>query len=887
MHDELRQKILANLEREYAFKRKGETYLREGKCPYCGRHEMYTSDEHPWVLRCGRQAKCGAEFHVKDLYTDLFDNWSERYKQTPANPTASADAYLQYARGFDLRHVQGLYTQENFFSPQLGYGSATVRFSLDGGWWERLIDRPQHFGKMKARFAPGMRLSGRWWASPKTQKKLQSVDHLWLVEGIFDALALEHHGITAVATLSSNQFPEHSLEELCQSQSRRPTLIWALDNEPGARAYTQQFVKRANALGFKCHAALIPQPPGRKVDWNDLHLRVMACQNTQERTLQWKQFITEARYQGDLLLARDAAEKGVLISLHTHKKAFPFEFQNQWYWFELDAKPVGDSEKENEENQKSKKDRMLKASQCKRIANCNPQALYFQRNTVTDDSRYVFRINFPHDAPSVKGTFTGAQVSSVSGFKKRLISLAQGAVFTGTSRHLDQLIEEKLYNIQTVETIDFIGYAREHACWILGDLAVRKGRRYTVNEEDFFEFGKLRLKTRITSIRLDIQPDSHGYRTEWLNWIWTCFGSSGLIALAFWTGSLYAEHIRATDKSFPFLEVTGEARSGKTTLLTFLWKLFGRSDYEGFEPPKSSLAGCSQAMSQVSAMPVVMLEADRKAPNKAYAKSFDWDEFKDYFSGGNLRTGSVKNSGNDTCDQPFRGTIVISQNAAVNASEAILTRIVKLHFKRPTVTTDSRIAADNLNALPVEAVSHFIIKACMVETRFLETFKKSFTTYESVLRQRKDLWLERVIKNHAQIMALIDCLALVIPLDRAYVNQAQSSIIAMAIERQDAISADHPLVNEFWKIYDYLENLYENSIVNHSRSPNKIAINLNHFYAQSLQYGQKAIDLNLLRKLLPDSRRHKFVRKNAAICSAIRSGHSNKPLTVKCWIFNS
>ena len=140
---------------------------------------------------------------------------------------------------------------------------------------------------MKARFAPGMRLSGRWWASPQTQQQLESAQTLWLVEGIFDALALEHHGIPAVATLSSNQFPEQSLIELAKRRSKRPTLIWALDNEPGARAYTLKFVKRARKLGYTCRAALIPQPPARKIDWNDLHLRVFACQEQQERTQQW------------------------------------------------------------------------------------------------------------------------------------------------------------------------------------------------------------------------------------------------------------------------------------------------------------------------------------------------------------------------------------------------------------------------------------------------------------------------------------------------------------------------------------------------------------------------------------------------------------------------
>lgn len=36
------------------------------------------------------------------------------------------------------------------------------------------------------------------------------------------------------------------------------------------------------------------------------------------------------------------------------------------------------------------------------IANCYPTALYYQANTITDESWYYFRINFPDDTPPIK-----------------------------------------------------------------------------------------------------------------------------------------------------------------------------------------------------------------------------------------------------------------------------------------------------------------------------------------------------------------------------------------------------------------------------------------------------------------------------------------------------
>ena len=526
------------------------------------------------------------------------------------------------------------------------------------------------------------------------------------------------------------------------------------------------------------------------------------------------------------------------------------------------------------------------------IANCYPQALYFQRNEVTDESWYYFRVDFPHDSGSVKNTFTGGQVAAASEFKKRLLSMAAGAVFTGSGQQLDKIMKDQLFGLKTVETIDFIGYSKLHGCYVFGDLAVRGGIVSVVNKEDFFEFGKLRLKTLQKSIAMHIQRDSKQYRTDWLPMLWLCFGAKGIVALAFWFGSLFAEQIRAQYKSFPFLEVTGEAGAGKTTLLTFLWKLLGR-EHEGFDPSKSTRAGRQRAMGQVSNMPVVLIEGDRNEPDKAHAKGFDWDELKDFYGGGTLGTKGMKTSGNETYEPPFRGAIAISQNADVSASEAILTRIIKSHFARPEVTTESRAAADNLNLIPVEQLSHFLLLAVRAEAQVMAKFAERVVIHEQQLRRLKEIRVERIIKNHSQLMALVDCLRLVCPLDDNHVATTHQALMVMALERQAAISADHPLVAEFWEVYEYLESLGEGPQVNHSTDPKLIAINLNEFAEKASEHRQNLADLKTLRGLLVNSRSHKWLESNKAIYSAVRASQAagnamfNKPTTVRCWIFQS
>lgn len=904
MPHEIRTEVLARLEQQFGLKRIARTdYMRKGECPSCNKKELYSRYDEPWFIKCGR-GKCGQQWHVKELFEDLFDDWSKRAPSTEKEPTATAKSYLQAARGFHLELIEGWYTQENYWSRELGIGSATVRFPLEkGGYWERLIDRPHRFGKQKARFAPGQSMRGYWWCPPSVD--LLEVRELWITEGIFDAISLLHHDIAAVSAMSSNAFPAESLKALKKScadaGTKLPRLVWALDNEPGAHRYTRRWVKQARELGFECEAAQIPQRE-RKADWNDLHQRWMFL-DEDKRAEQVAADLKEARHQGALLIAETAAEKALLMYEWRKRHEFHFGFGNRMYWFKLDMEKFNKAmlALESSENHDDKllNDRQMtekalsESGGVVEIANCYPQALYFQRNEVTDESWYYFRVDFPHDEPTVRNTFTGGQVAAASEFKKRLLGMAAGAVFTGTGGQLDKIMKDQLFALKTVKTIDYIGYSKEHGCYVFGDLAVRGGVVEKANAEDYFEFKQLRLKTLQKSIRLEIARTDEGYRPEWLDWLWTCFGTQGIAALAYWFGSLFAEQIRDEFQSFPFLEVTGEAGAGKSTLLMFLWKLFGRPDEEGKDPSKMSKAGLRRWMGQVSGMPLVLLEADRSDNDRATAKAYDWDELKPLFNGGTLGVTGVKTAGNETYEPPFRGAIVISQNATVAASEAILTRIVKLHFVRPQVTSQSRAAADNLNHLGAMDVSHFLLMATRAEAAVMETFRAQVKVHEAALRELKEIRIERIIKNHAQLLALLDALRLVVPLTDRQHAATQRELTGMALVRQSAVNADPSEVAEFWEVFDYLQSLSDDPVVDHSKNPDLIAINLNEFAERAAEHKQKLADVGTLRNLLPNSRSRKYIEHNKSVDSAVRAAFnrrnnmSQRGTTVKCWIFQN
>lgn len=906
MDIEIKREVLSRLERDFAFKPKrgadGAVWMRGGTCPTCNKKEMYTNQEHPWVLRCGRLQKCGTEIHVKELYADLFENWSNRFKKSPESPNAAADAYLKTARGFDLNKIKGWYSQENYFDHDKNIGSSTVRFALGGNdYWERIIDQPQRFGKKKAHFNFGAKYHGTVWTPPSMP---QAVEEIWIVEGIFDAIALMHVRIWAVAAMSCNNYPALWLSSLKEQYKvnglKLPKLIWALDGDSAGRTYAKRWNERAKTDDWSTCVAIIPQKGKAKRDWNDMF---------QHGHLQEKD-IKEYFYHGSLLTAESANEKALLMYNKQGNSHFHFDFDNRLYWFEFDIeayrKALDAMDRDGTADgmsEKERRDRALQASNTVRsIANCNPTALYYQANTLTDESWYYLRVDFPHDGKSFKNTFTGGQLSSASEFKKRLLAIAPGAVYMGNAQHLDYWLQRQLYEIKTVQTIDFIGFAKDEqkegkaltGTYVFNNIAVRDGKTYEINEEDFFDIGKLSIKSLNQSVSLAINSDIKDYSSDWVKPLWTAFKAKGIVALAFWLGSLFAEQIRHQQKSFPFLEVVGDPGAGKSTLIEFMWKLFGRRDYEGFDPSKSTLAARARNFAQVANLPIVLIESDRDSGNDSVKqKGFDWDELKTAYNGRSVRSTGVKNGGNDTREPPFRGSIVISQNATVSASDAMLQRICHIGLEAGGHTPATKNAAESLERMPVEQVSGFILRAAMAETKIMETFRDRSTFHEKALVARPDVKSVRLAKNHAQIMAMVDALSLLVPLDQEQIDLVQDELICMTVERQLAINADHPMVQEFWDVFDYIESDDPDTpILNHSRNEDEIAINLNHLVQVATDRRQQLPEINALKKLLRTSRFRKFIDVkpvNSSIHAHYNANKSQgtpaKSSTVKCWVF--
>ncbi|MDB5683560.1 MAG: phage-like protein [Sphingomonas bacterium] len=893
MRDDLLREVTQRLKRDYGLVDRGE-WLREGRCPECGaKKSLYTHAAKPWTVRCGRENNCGWEGKVKELYPEIFDDWSKRFKKTDREPNAAADAYLSHARGFDLLGLKGAYTEEWYQDRERNIGSATVRFPLPGGaYWERLIDQPGRFGDMKARFSPGKGYRGRWWQHPTDDAAtLASASELWLAEGIFDALALRGAGLTAVSLMSCNNYPEEALAELRRVAGDLgrvgPKLIFALDVGKAGVDYTRKFVERARKDGWAAGAAQVrPDGEGTKLDWNDL---AQAEKLTPE-------LLDEYRWNGDVTIAPNAAEKAFLIYQRHKTASFPLvhKVRQLWATFRIERiNEIVESRADSPEMSGLSYEEQWnlaarEAVEITELANCTFRTLYFQRDANLDEGAYYFRIDFPvvrdhPPRPIVKATFSGAACAAGAEFKKRLSSVAPGAQFTGTTQHLDKLMQRQWTAIRMVEAIQHTGYSIDHGAYLFGDLGVSNGRVCKKNEDDYFVFGKHSVKLRTTDQLLRISYDPDNLNLAWLPHVIAAFGSKGVVTLAFWMLSLFAEQIRSFQESLAFLEATGIPGTGKTTLFAFYWKLCGRTgNYEGFDPTKATNAGIARTLGQVGNLPVVLIEGDR-GQDTPHGRRFEWDELKTAYNGRAVRTRAIANGGMETFEPPFRGAIAIVQNDPVEASPAMRERIMAIHFDKAGWGPHTKVAAEALSRFDMADVSGFIVHAVRREALILERYRERFAVHETAMLKQPGIRNGRLAKNHAQLAAMLDAMRLVVTnLPDRDVELAHDQIRTMLTERQRAVEHDHPHVETFWERFDYIQSLETDATstwINHSRTADTIAINLVQFEQRCGDLRLSLPPINELKRLLRTSKARRFLDYKPV--------NSRVGKTVNCWCFHN
>ena len=805
--DEIIRRFVAETGAEPQPRSHAERY-KKGTCPSCGKRSLWIFADNPWKIQCDKANSCGYEISAREQYPDVFDNFSKRYaKEMETDSRAIAKAYLREARGFNTTLVNS-FSQESYTDFTTKATTPTVRFNMPGdGFWERLIENLESF-EQKARFKPGYSYKGLAWQAPDLD--VTKVKQLWVVEGIFDAIALLHHGFHAISAMSANNFPEDTLKTIFH-QKPNLELVIALDNDIVGRRACLKFVEKAREIGFRDIKVALT---GSDEDWNDQHLYDRFKPEDMERYF----------YNGALLTAKSPLDKAQLMYERNSFNQFFLEFGQKTYWIKVDAEAMNKGKEENEDGEAV--DSFKSACTVTQIANCTIDFLYAQQEIGTNEKYYF--LNVKTNKSQNKDAFSTKHLASASEFKARIMNTVTGAIFTGETKHLENIYSMKAESLRDVQTIDFFGYANEVNAYIFKNFAVKNGQVFKINSEEYFELPKnIYVKS---TFDMDKFNPAMEYQNTWAEDYFDVYGVKGITALAYWLGALFAEQIRAKFGSYPFLELTGDANAGKSSLLRFLWKILGRADYEGQNPNNGSKVGYLRTLAQVGNLPTVMIECE----------GFNLEDLKTLFDGGYLRT-----TGHNQL--------------------ALLQRLVYIHFDTSRHTPARREKAHRLETMDMADCSGFLLEVLKHENEVLNKLEEVFKEYEARIMALPDMNVTRIGLTHGLMLSLLDALAMIIDIPENLIIDTRNYICRIASERQVELKQDHPSLEQFWDAFDYLES--QGFQVNHSRHDDYIALNLNQFYSLCGELKQPLDDMKTIKKLLPNSIRYKYLEHNKNVNS--------------------
>lgn len=879
--------VIDRLIADFSLKRQGK-HLSQGRCPECGKKELHTHVDKPYSVKCNRINKCGYEETIKDLYPDLYEHFTKKYPSTDQDPNLTAKQYLSIARGFDVTKLDGWFEQGMIQHPETHVTTATVKFWLDkkkGVFWERLIDYTDsdNFDK-KARFIGAF--GGLYW-TPPTQKYIDPERPLYLVEGIFDAIALWFCGVQVASIMSSNNWPE----ELIKKLDKKQTIIWALDNNKAGIYAAKKYAEICKDRGFDTFLAI----PDLVKDWNDIY-KIRGVDGMFD-------VMDKALWNGAAVLTDSAAQTAAIHVAQT-RNAYRIFQKNNAYWeakydrqkLEKDLGAKDEPEIINEAFNRDTLDVLMddvflsqikSAIRLEKLSNCVAKFEYQQVDQYNDQDRLnYFEISYENGSPKSTISIPGTALADAGSFNQALLRHTPGARFTGGKQHIEHL-HEKLWFFKPakeVKTLNFIGYDKISGAYVFNDTAFLNGKRELINKQGFFDINRTTaIKSVNQDLRLKITTKFNHH--QFMEHFQGAYGERGLLVLAWWVGSLFAEQLRDHFQGYPFFELQGQASSGKSTLIKILWKLYGRPDYEGFNPLNSSFSAIDRNFAKVSNLPVVLIESDANDEQRN-GKKFNWEHLKNAYTGEPLKERGVQNGGNETVFNPFRASLMAAQNTPIEGSEATLSRFIHLPLDRTHHLPGGKEHAEILARADVQELSGFLPYMLQHEKEFVATVIERAPLHYKAM-ENLDIRIDRIRDNHAVLTALLEALIRYLPIDKNLLPGAYELIRDRALKRQIDTQVDHPAVHAMWDIYEYT-NVKEDQdadyggvkqIINHSAQNDTIAINLVHFEQICKERGIKPPDMLELKRHIRQSHRHAF-EDYKVVNSNIFKGKS-----VRCFVF--
>jgi hypothetical protein len=517
------------------------------------------------------------------------------------------------------------------------------------------------------------------------------------------------------------------------------------------------------------------------------------------------------------------------------------------------------------------------------ISNFTMKSLYHLVNG-TNDSKRIFQLQ--RNTGEIYLVEIASSEMKPEAFETILKS--KQCSFLGNAYNLKMIFIYCMDNETQANIIDALGWNREHHVYAFSNSVFNsKSELIRVNEVGIVTDPETKKNFYLPAFGLAHlnNPDYEGDRKfvfiegdldfkQWAEYYYQAFGNNGAIAVLFLILSVFWDIVFEQKGFFPFLFLFGAFGTGKTSLVEYLLRLFGK-DYIGFPLNNATQVALSRIIASRNNSIFYLKEYTRDTDEA------NQDLFLTAYDGAGRATG-IKSNDNRTKVALVRSAIILDGNELPTQKTAVLSRMILLNFESNQFTDAQKKAFAELEKRQENGFGNVLIEIFKQRDHFKKNFQKTFDENLSELREVIEAdFAERTMKHVALLLTPAKMLIEKLQFPWSF-NEVTRAVVDNAIEQNRLLKQTDEVVI-FWTAFAWgvksgsliafhhdeagsnLKSAHYN--VKYEKSGEnilqiKLAMILPEYVKYCKNNGQRNLDSNSLRMLLTSKSNPDFIPTN-------------------------
>ncbi|MFW5805944.1 MAG: DNA primase [Bacteroidales bacterium] len=396
---------------------------------------------------------------------------------------------------------------------------------------------------------------------------------------------------------------------------------------------------------------------------------------------------------------------------------------------------------------------------------------------------------------------------SLSAFRLRVESLGN-FIFEGSESDLNKLKRYLYEKTQTCVEITQLGWQKDgFFAWgngVYADGFKRVNEFGIVTHEDknyylpaFSKIYQHEQNLFINERRFVHSDDNNVTLQDYSQRLVSVYGPNAMMAIAFYTATLFRDIIVSRFGFFPILNLFGQKGAGKTEMAISLMAFFGKDQKKGINITNSTKAALSDHVAQVSnaCCHIDEYRNDIELEKVEFLKGL-WD-------------GTGRNRMNMDKDKKKEVTnvdcgVLLSGQQMPTADIALFSRMIYITFDKTEFNDDEKEAFKNLKSIEKKGLTHISNQIMQYRKYFINNYKDVFNQTAKTISAKANTQVEdRIFNNWVVILSAFRIISDKVPVAFSFNELLDTAVTGMIEQNKETVRGNE--VATFWRVVEFLD----------------------------------------------------------------------------------